>query len=244
MNIKELLRKAWPLMTTSHHEREMLTLRRAKRQTELQLLAVGMRADAEFQGEVTRSIASLLEQGQTDEAARALRLYADFNQQTLADLERPTRTVREEAAYAEKYLQLMQLLMGSRLQYGVMVAANVDQEQLLPNMVLHTFCQNSVRHGISPKPEGGRVDVIITLHEDDIVVTVEDNGIGRRAAAKRSDHTPKLGLRVLNELMQFYNKMNGSRRMRQHASNLRSIEDNKISGTRFQLTVPVNFRFE
>ena len=79
MNIKVLLRKAWPLMTTSRHEREMLTLRRAKRQTELQLLAVGMRADAEFQGEVTRSIASLLEQGQTDEAARALRLYADFN---------------------------------------------------------------------------------------------------------------------------------------------------------------------
>ena len=38
--------------------------------------------------------------------------------------------------------------------YEVEVGDDVDSNTLLPNMLLHTYCQNAVKHGIQNKPGG------------------------------------------------------------------------------------------
>lgn len=224
------------------HARELLRLKREKKQRELQLSAIRLKTIPHFHANVLAAIEYFVLNNSTEEAARYLKLYSDFTNMTLQDIDRPARTVDEEVDYVTKYLELQKLRYDKRLTYSVMVADNVDRKTLLPTMLLHTYVENAIKHGISPKPEGGHVDVIITSLEDNTVVTVEDNGIGRRKAAQQNRNSTKMGLRILSEQIQLYNKSN-KHRIRQHVRNLKD-GDGHIAGTHFDLTVPKDYVYE
>ena len=224
------------------HAKEMLRLKREKKQKELQLSAIRLKTIPHFHANVLAAIEYFVLNNSTEEAARYLKLYSDFTNQTLQDIDRPARTVDEEVDYVTKYLELQKLRYDERLTYNVMVADNVDRKALLPTMLLHTYVENAIKHGISPKPEGGHVDVVITSYENDTVVTVEDNGIGRRKAAQLNRNSTKMGLRILSEQIQLYNKSN-KHRIRQHVRNLKDA-DGKTAGTHFDMTVPKDYVYE
>ena len=83
---------------------------------------------------------------------------------------------------------------------------------------------------------------IITSLRNETVVAVEDDGIGRRAAKKLSQHSTKQGLRILHEQIQLYNKSN-ERHIRERVNDLYDA-DKKVAGTRFEMTIPKGFRYE
>lgn len=216
-------------------------LKRDRKEKDLLASAARLEAMPQFHADVLEHIEGLLKNGAKDEGLRYLQLYKEYTQQMLASIGVPARAVKEEATFVERYLKLEQLLMGDRLTFGVIVAADVPAETMLPTMLLHTNCQNAIKHGLALKPEGGRIEVIITRHEDDVVVTVEDNGVGRRAAAKSYEHDTRQELRIMNEQIQFYNKLN-SRRIKLRVNSLRD-DDKKIIGTRVETVIPVGYRF-
>jgi len=49
---------------------------------------------------------------------------------------------------------------------------------LIPSMILQPIIENSIKHGIAPKIEGGRITIRATRHQDRISIEVEDNGVG------------------------------------------------------------------
>ena len=224
------------------HGKEMVRLKREKKQKELQLSTVRLKAIPHFHANVLAAIEYYVMNNSPEEASRYLKLYSDFTNLTLKDIDRPARTVAEEVDYVTKYLELQKLRYGERLTYSIAVADNVDRKALLPTMLLHTYVENAIKHGISPKPDGGHVDVVITRYQDDTVVTVEDNGVGRRKAAQLSQNTTKMGLRILSEQIQLWNKSN-SHRIRQHVRNIKDA-NGKTAGTHFDLTVPKDYVFD
>ena len=222
--------------------REMLRLKREKKQKELQISSIRLKAIPHFHANVLAAIEYYVMNNSADEASKYLKLYSDFTNLTLLDIDKPARTIDEEVDYVTKYLELEKLRYGERLTYSIGVAENVDRTVMLPTMLLHTYVENAIKHGISPKPEGGHVDVIITRNGDETVVTVEDNGIGRKKAQKLSKGATKMGLRILNEQIQLYNKSN-KQRIREHVRNVKNAEG-KTAGTIFQLTIPKGFIYE
>lgn len=224
------------------HAAKLLALARQKKQKELQISAVRLKSIPHFHANVMAAIEYFVQNNSTDEASRYLKLYSDFTNQTLADIDRPARSVAEETAYVRTYLELEKLRYADRLEYSIIVADNVDRQALLPNMLLHTYCQNAVKHGISSKPEGGHVRIVITNQGGDTVVTVEDDGIGRHAARKLNQHSTKQGLRILHEQIALYNKSN-RQHIHEHVTTLYDNEK-KVAGTRFKLTVPKGFVYD
>ena len=111
-------------------------------------------------------------------------------------------------------------------------------------MLLHTYCQNAIKHGISNRPEGGRVEVTITNLEREhaIVVSVRDNGVGRREAARLNADTTKQGLRILLDQIELYNQTN-KHAIRQEVSDMLD-EDGKPAGTCYSMTIPTDYRYE
>lgn len=225
---------------TLRHQREMQKLKRERKMKDLQIRAIRLKAIPHFHANVLAAIEYFMSNA-PEEACKYLKLYSEFTNETLQDIDKPARTVEEETEYINNYLALQKLRYGDRLQYHVIVADNVDRQALLPTMLLHTYCENAIKHGLSPKPEGGTVNVIITSNPDETVVTVEDDGIGRRAAAKLSKNSTKQGLRILNEQIQLMNKAN-VHRIREHVTNIKN-DQGKIAGTRFMLTIPKDFIF-
>ncbi len=94
-------------------------------------------------------------------------------------LNEPATTLGQELQLVQAYLELMHMRMPDRLQF----ALHVDETALTlhcPPMTLLTLVENSVRHGIDPSEEGGRIDIYIQRRDDRCVVRVSDTGAGMR----------------------------------------------------------------
>jgi LytS/YehU family sensor histidine kinase len=73
--------------------------------------------------------------------------------------------------------------MDDRLQFSI----NVPQGLLsaaFPPMMLQTLVENSIKHGLEPKPDGGTLAVSATVSDATLRVAVADNGLGFGAADK------------------------------------------------------------
>ena len=86
-------------------------------------------------------------------------------------------SLKEEVEFLEKYVEIQRTLMRERLT----VRLNVDPETLdasVPNMLLQPLVENAIKHGISPRPEGGRIDIRARRLDGKLYLAVTDNGLG------------------------------------------------------------------
>ena len=219
----------------------MQKLAREKKLKELQISAIRLKAIPHFHSNVLAGIEYFLMNDQTTEAIHYLKLYSDFTNQTLADIDRPARSVEEELEYTRKYLELEQLRYGERLRYSISIDSSADIHAMVPTMLLHTYCQNAVKHGIGNKVEGGDIDIAVAHSEGNTIVSVKDNGVGRQAAAALNTNSNRKGLEILLEQIALYNQTN-RRHIVQTVDDLKD-EQGRPSGTRFVMTIPDGYEF-
>jgi hypothetical protein len=67
-------------------------------------------------------------------------------------------SLKREEALVRAYLELMQMRMPDRLQYGIAIDPQLHALRL-PPMTLLTLVENAVKHGIDPSESGGRIEV-------------------------------------------------------------------------------------
>jgi sensor histidine kinase YesM len=105
----------------------------------------------------------------------------------------------------------------------------------VPKLVLQTFAENSVKHGIMPSVCGGSVKISAEKESVWLKLTIEDNGIGREKAAGQSSSTGK-GLKLIGEFYDILNQIN-KKPIRYHITDL-SDASGEPSGTRVEVWVP------
>jgi signal transduction histidine kinase len=97
--------------------------------------------------------------------------------QALPQMREPQSTVQREFALTAAYLDIQKIRMGPRLQFSLDMDADVAGAQLPPMMLL-TLAENSIKHGVSPLPEGGTVRVHARREGNRLVIDVVDTGRG------------------------------------------------------------------
>lgn len=89
----------------------------------------------------------------------------------------------EEFARLRDYLALMAIRMGPRLRYTLDLPQDLAQAPV-PPLLLQPLVENSIRHGLEPKLEGGHIRVRARRIDDTFLeLTVTDDGMGLDAAA-------------------------------------------------------------
>ena len=86
-------------------------------------------------------------------------------------------TLKEEIDFLGRYLEIQKTLMSDRLR----VRLNVEPETLdasVPNMLLQPLVENAIKHGISPRPEGGNIEVYARRLDGKLYVEITDDGLG------------------------------------------------------------------
>ena len=84
-------------------------------------------------------------------------------------------SLAEELEFLKAFIQIHQTLMGKRLQ----VEWKVEPETLpalVPNLLLQPLVENSIRHGLAPLEQGGRVEVSASRRDGRLVLQVRDSG--------------------------------------------------------------------
>jgi two-component sensor histidine kinase len=158
-----------------------------------------------FTGNVLNAVNYLIMKN-PDSAQKYIADFASFSQQTLLNSDKLYRTIAEELNYTELYLKLEKLRFEDILDYEIFVDNKVDTQQLIPIMALQTFCENALKHGLYPKPEGGKITVNVYKKANETVLSVEDNGVGRKAAQTIKTEGTKEGLKIVQQQLDIFNK--------------------------------------
>jgi len=118
-----------------------------------------------------------------------------FLRATLNASRSASHPLEAEFARLRDYLALMELRMGERLQTRFELPAELASLPL-PPLLLQPLVENSIKHGLEPKVDGGRIEVRAERDADELVLQVRDTGVGLSGTA--SDGT-RFGLIQVRE---------------------------------------------
>ena len=93
----------------------------------------------------------------------------------LRDGSRPTLVQQVELSRA--FLEIMAVRMEERLQPVVSVPEGL-KSAVFPSMMLQTLVENAIKHGLEPKPDGGRLEIGAEVVDGQLAVHVTDTGTG------------------------------------------------------------------
>lgn len=89
-------------------------------------------------------------------------------------------TVGEEARILENYFAIQRTRFGDRFTMEVAVDPGVE-DCAVPKMCLQPLCENAIYHGLEMKPTPGSLRVHAFARDGELIVTVEDDGLGMDA---------------------------------------------------------------
>ncbi|HEY9068147.1 MAG TPA: histidine kinase, partial [Burkholderiaceae bacterium] len=82
-----------------------------------------------------------------------------------------------ELAVVRPYLEILKVRMEERLTTEIDVPDGLLSAEF-PPMMIQTLVENSIKHGLEPKPEGGSLSVKAEIVHGKLQVTVADTGVG------------------------------------------------------------------
>jgi len=125
----------------------------------------------------TLNAVSALVRSNPAQAERTIARLSDLLRYTLASVTDAWTTVRDEASFLGKYVEIQQARFGDRL--GVNLDIGPDAEDaLVPRLLLQPLVENAIRHGISSRAAGGHIDVRVWRDTDHLRMVVGDDGVG------------------------------------------------------------------
>ena len=85
--------------------------------------------------------------------------------------------LRDELSFIEDYLSIEVVRFGDKLRF-VKDAADDTLDMLVPSMLLQPLVENSIKHGLSNKVQGGTIRIRTHRSEAKLHLLVEDDGVG------------------------------------------------------------------
>lgn len=84
-------------------------------------------------------------------------------------------TIEEELEMVKKYLEIEKTRFEDKLNYTIIVDETV-KEKLIPKFLIQPLAENAIKHGLSKIKEPGRITIEVKQLENDLVITIFDNG--------------------------------------------------------------------
>lgn len=167
--------------------------------------------------------------------SRLLRRVLEHSEQDFISLE-------EEIKVSELYLKLEAMRLMDTFTYSFSIPPDLPRHQLLvPAMIFQPFLENAIWHGLMPKDADRSLKVEIQREGESLLCVIEDNGIGREAAARHrsleaESHTSQ-ALRIFGERLALLNQTFEGEAYRYTVIDLYKA-DQSPAGTRVEIYLP------
>jgi two-component system, LytTR family, sensor kinase len=143
---------------------------------EARLEALRLQLRPHFLFNALNTVSALLEEN----PRRARRIIGRLGELLRASLRNDTGALvplREELALVTAYLEIEGERFGDRLTHSIEVTPGVSDARV-PSFILQPLVENAVRHGLAPREGPGHVALRILLHNEELEIHVEDDGVG------------------------------------------------------------------
>lgn len=159
-----------------YRERERCALMLESNLAKARLGALQAQLQPHFLFNTLNAIATLLRRDPRAAETTVLSL-SELLRLTLSRSDRQETSMREEIHFAERYFAIQQTRFGERLQLEVDVEPEA-MDCLVPTLLLQPLVENAIHHGIEPSDDAGHIWLKAHRHEQTLVLTVEDDGVG------------------------------------------------------------------
>ena len=127
----------------------------------------------------------------------------------------------KEIAQLEDYVMLEQIRFGDKIEFYT----DIETDRfVIPPLILQPIVENAIKHGVSKKMTNGNIILRVREEEGNIIITVEDDGVGFDMAELKKDKS--VGLRNIRF------------RLAQLASGTMDIQSEVGVGTTVTITMP------
>jgi signal transduction histidine kinase len=178
-----------------------------RRLVTLQLQGIKSQLDPHFTFNTLNSISSMIYQEDRKLAYDYMSKFTTLLRSLINDAERIYRSLGEELEFVTTYLDLEKLRFGDKFNYEISIGENVSKLEQVPKLVLQTFAENAIKHGIMSSKYGGTLKLKAEKNLDYLILSIEDNGIGR-AKAEGLSHSTGKGLKLTGEFYEILNQIN------------------------------------
>jgi len=164
-----------PIKVWNSNRNEKKLEQQQLRLNEARLAALSRQINPHFLFNTLNSVTSLIRQD-PDQARQVIYKLSKILRRLLRQQENLT-PLREELSFIDDYLAIEMVRFGDKLR----VQKDIDPatlDMLVPSMLLQPIVENSIRHGLANKVDGGTVKLRSRLMGDRVQIVVEDDGVG------------------------------------------------------------------
>lgn len=183
-----------------------------RRQTELQIAALQMKAirnqlDPHFTLNMLNSIGGLYETVKNRQKADYIfGKFAKLIRDTVISSDKVSVTISEEIEFVRNYIELERFRCDNRFDYSIDAEPSFDMDIEIPRMLIHTFAENAVKHGVKALPGGGMIKISLRKEGNDYLIEIENNCPGDADKVQTADSTGK-GLKIISEMIDLFYKL-------------------------------------
>jgi uncharacterized membrane-anchored protein YhcB (DUF1043 family) len=164
---------------------------------ESRLDALKMQLQPHFLFNTLNTISMLVRKKDEQMATKVLATLADLLRYVLENRQVRWVQLRKEVEFIEKYLSIERVRFNERLTYAINIDPNAG-DLLIPDLLLQPIIENSVKHGISAKAEGGEIRIQARCLNEHLEISITDNGVGFDEKGQRL-LSKGIGLRNIEE---------------------------------------------
>ncbi len=203
-----------------------------RRLRELELTAIRSQMNPHFLFNSLNSVQNLVQQNKGREAHLYLADFAGLIRKVLQNSEKEEVSLAEELEMVQQYLNLEKLRFD--FEFFVSVADEIDvNNTMVPSMLLQPFVENAVIHGLQNKTGNKQLEIGITRTDSGIKISIEDNGIGRKAAKEIVKGKNGKGTILIKERLKILQEKQGEK----YRLEIIDLVENS-TGTRVEILIP------
>ncbi len=198
--------------------------------------------DPHFVFNTLNSIQSFIIKNESKVATIYISKFSRLMRLILTNSQKQTVRLSNEINALNLYLELESMRFKEKFEYSITHDSSVVPDMcFIPAFIVQPFIENAIWHGIMPLDKAGKINVNFEKDGEQLICTVEDNGVGRDSSARNKSDFDKgkesLGISIvetrLELLSQYYGVEIGIR-----FTDLLS-EDQIPIGTRVAVNLPL-----
>jgi tetratricopeptide (TPR) repeat protein len=158
------------------------------------------------------AISSYIMQNEKETAAKYLAMFSKLMRFTLESSKENWITIDKEIASLTQYLSLEQLRLKNIFDFTITKTPLVEEDMMIPPMLIQPLVENAIIHGILPKKEKGTIELNFDIQNNQLHVYVKDNGIGIEHSKQEKKNQVELhksmALEIIKERLSMLEKNN------------------------------------
>lgn len=199
------------LQKTEDEKLKSLTLTFENEIANLKLESLRSQMNPHFIFNALNSIKAYFIENEKEKAVYYLNKFSKLIRKILESSRTESITLEEELNIIDIYMSIENIRFDEKINFKINNSYTQPLSNLkLPGLILQPFIENALWHGLMLKEGEKNITIAIFEEQNQVKLTIADNGIGRKKAKENSDKKSfkreSLGLQFAKERLDYFNK--------------------------------------